>query len=91
MARAGYAPSVRIFEAVACATPVISDWWQGLDTLLTPGKEIIIARTAQDVLSALQSITEDDRRQIGERARQRILAEHTSAHRAAELLSLIHI
>lgn len=85
MARAGYAPSVRIFEAVACATPVISDWWQGLDTLLTPGKEIIIARTAQDVLSALQSITEDDRRQIGERARQRILAEHTSAHRAAEL------
>jgi spore maturation protein CgeB len=56
MIRAGYAPSVRLFEAAACGTPIVSDAWEGLDTFFTPGKEIVIARHTDDVLHALCDI-----------------------------------
>lgn len=85
MIRAGYSPSVRLFEAAACAVPIISDWWEGLDTLLTPDTEILIARSAEDTLRFLGDIPDAERRAIGERARQRVLTEHTAAHRAAQL------
>lgn len=85
MRRAGYAPSVRLFEAAACATPLISDDWEGLDTFFTPGQEILISHSSTDTLTYLQNISEDERRCIGERARTRLLAEHTAAHRAEAL------
>jgi spore maturation protein CgeB len=84
MRRAGYSPSVRLFEAAACGTPIISDDWQGLDTLFAPGRDIIVAGKADDVLSALAT-SESLRGHIGQCGRKRILLEHTSAHRAAEL------
>ncbi|MGN6126796.1 MAG: glycosyltransferase family protein, partial [Humibacter sp.] len=43
-------PSGRMFEAAACGAPIISDWWEGLDTLFTPGEEIVIARSSEDVV-----------------------------------------
>jgi spore maturation protein CgeB len=85
MRRAGYAPSVRLFEAAACATPIISDFWPGLETFFEPEREILIARSAEDVLRYLSDISEAERRALGERARQRALTGHTAAHRAAEL------
>jgi spore maturation protein CgeB len=85
MVAAGYSPSVRLFEAAACATPIISDAWEGLEEILTPGKEILIARTAQDTLRYLREIPDDERLEMGRRARSRVLREHTAAHRAAEL------
>jgi spore maturation protein CgeB len=85
MIAAGHSPSVRLFEAAACGVPIISDWWEGLDTLFEPGREILIARTADDTLRHLRDTTEDDRRAIGHRARQKVLAAHTAAHRAAEV------
>ncbi|MDE2486983.1 MAG: glycosyltransferase [Alphaproteobacteria bacterium] len=85
MIAAGYSPSVRLFEAAACATPIISDVWNGLSTLFTPGREIILARSARDVLAALESTDEPGRRALAEAARRRILAGHTATHRAAEL------
>jgi spore maturation protein CgeB len=85
MVTAGYSPSVRLFEAAACGTPIISDEWAGLDELFTPGEEIVIAHGPDDVLRALREIPEPERRRIGARARRRVLAEHTAAHRAAEL------
>jgi spore maturation protein CgeB len=87
MIRAGYSPSVRLFEAAACGVPIISDWWDGLDTLLEPEREILIARDTDDVMRYLRDTSESQRRAIGGRARARILAEHTAAHRAAELES----
>jgi spore maturation protein CgeB len=84
MAAAGFSPSVRLFEAAACGTPIISDDWEGLDTLLLPGGEILLPASAGAVLAELQ-IPERRRQAIAERARLRILAEHTSRHRAAEL------
>jgi spore maturation protein CgeB len=85
MVRAGYSPSVRLFEAAACAVPIISDYWEGLDTLLTPGKEILVARSAEESLTYLRRLSESERRNIGAAARKRVLARHTAAHRASEL------
>ncbi|GGC78537.1 CgeB family protein [Chelatococcus reniformis] len=85
MIRAGFSPSVRLFEAAACATPIISDVWDGLDTFLTPPGEIAFAAAAGDVLRLLLETSEEERLSMGRRARRRILAAHTAAHRAAEL------
>jgi spore maturation protein CgeB len=85
MIAAGFSPSVRLFEAAACGTPIISDAWDGLDTLFKPGKEILVARSSQDVLGWVRDIPDEERRTIGERARARVLAQHTAGHRAAEL------
>lgn len=85
MVRAGYSPSVRLFEAAACGTPIISDYWDGLETLLKIGEEALVARSPEESLKYLREIGEDERRRIGEAGRRRILAQHTAAHRAAEL------
>jgi len=85
MVKAGYSPSVRLFEAAACATPIISDDWKGLDRLFTPAAEILISTSARDTLAYLRDLGDGDRRAIGEGARQRVLGAHTSRHRAIEL------
>ena len=88
MAAMGWCPSGRLFEAAACACPVLSDEWEGLDRFFTPGEEILLARDAQDALAALE-LGPARLREIGEAARARFLREHTSAHRADELLALL--
>lgn len=85
MIAAGYSPSVRLFEAAACATPIISDWWSGLETIFEPGEEILIAHDAEDTLDYLRRLPEEIRVETGLRARARVMATHTAAHRAAEL------
>lgn len=85
MIAAGWSPSVRLFEAAACATPIISDGWPGLEELFVPGREIIVATGPQDVLAALRGLGEDERMAVGARARARVLAGHTAAHRAETL------
>jgi spore maturation protein CgeB len=85
MLAAGYSPSIRLFEAAACGTPVISDEWQGLSDFFEPDSEIIIARSANDVVRCLTEMSEAERAEIGRRARARVLAAHTAAHRAQEL------
>ncbi len=88
MVAAGWSPSVRLFEAAACGAAILSDQWPGLDQLLTPGKEMLLAATTADVLRILRETTEDARRALGAAARARVLAEHTSDQRAAELEAL---
>lgn len=83
MVAAGWSPSVRLFEAAACATPVISDRWDGLDGLFDPGSEIILADRSDEVVERLTGTGSAGR--IGAAARRRVLAEHTSEHRASEL------
>jgi len=85
MVAAGWSPSVRLFEAAACGTPIVSDHWNGLDELFRPGDEVLVARSSEDVLGILRELTEQERRRIGARARARVLASHTAAHRALEL------
>jgi spore maturation protein CgeB len=90
MIRAGYSPSVRLFEAASCGTPIISDVWEGLDTLFTPGREIVLATTADDVLGALSGLSDKERDAMAASARGRVLNEHTAQHRARTLEAEIH-
>jgi spore maturation protein CgeB len=85
MVRAGYSPSVRLFEAAACGTPIISDWWEGLDTFFTIGEEILVSDGPGQSLQYLRELSDEERRAIGARARARVLSSHTAAHRAEEL------
>ena len=89
MARAGYSPSVRLFEAAACATPIVSDRWAGLDEVFTPGEEIVVADGPGDVARAL-ALGDEELQAIGARARERVLRSHTAEHRAAELEAHVH-
>ena len=82
MVARGWSPSVRLFEAAACAAPIVSDRWAGLDTLFAPDREIVLADTAADVLAALDRA---DAAALGQAAQARVLAEHTAAHRAEQL------
>jgi spore maturation protein CgeB len=84
MRRMGWSPSVRLFEAASCGTPVISDDWRGLSELLPPAEAIVIAEGPEDVLAAL-ALPEARRRAIGGAARRRVLAAHTGRARAREL------
>ncbi len=89
MIAAGYSPSVRLFEASACGTAILSDDWPGLDTFLTPGEEILIVESAEQVAGLLRDLPEADRVRLGEHARDRILAEHTSAERALQFERIV--
>jgi spore maturation protein CgeB len=88
MARLGYCPSGRLFEAAACSTPILSDAWEGLDRFFEPGREILLARTSDEAVEAL-SLPADVLGRIGRAARERVLAEHTALHRALELERLV--
>ena len=89
MVAAGWSPSVRLFEAAACGAAIISDRWPGIDHFLTPGTEILLPSTTEEVVQILADTHDDDRRAIGLAARARIVAEHTAEHRAEELESLV--
>ena len=89
MIAAGYSPSVRLFEAAACGVPIISDYWDGLTSLFEEGSEILIARTTEDVQRYFNEIPDGERKQIGERARQKVLKAHTAKARAAELVAYV--
>jgi spore maturation protein CgeB len=88
MAAMGWCPSGRLFEATACGAAVLSDWWEGLDAFFEPGREILVAGDTQDVLDAIAR-SPDDLGRIGLAARDRTLAEHTSARRARQLIGLL--
>ena len=81
----GYSPSVRLFEAAACGTPVISDVWPGLESIFAPGSEILPARSAHDVIACLQEMSEGQRVRIAKAARDRVLIEHSGTNRASQL------
>jgi spore maturation protein CgeB len=85
MRRYGWSPSTRLFEAAACGACIVSDTWPGLDALLAPEVEVLLAETRADVLRHLAAMTPERRQRIGAAARQRVLAEHTYARRAAQL------
>ena len=87
MAAYGWCPSGRLFEAAACGAPLLTDAWEGLETFFTPGDEILLARCSDDVLAALDHSTAQ-LAHMARRARERVLAQHTAAHRAHQLQTL---
>jgi spore maturation protein CgeB len=90
MARMGYCPSGRLFEAAACGVPIISDYWEGLEHFLTPGSEIITVNAAEDVLDALR-MEDHQHDKIAAAARDRTLTEHSAQQRAKELENMLSV
>lgn len=84
MARMGYCPSGRLFEAAACGVAIVSDEWAGLETFFEPDVDIIVARTTEDVIAAMK-LSRAELEKIARAGRKRVLESHTAAHRAAEL------
>ena len=83
MAESGYCPSGRLFEAAACGVAILSDEWEGLDRFFVPGEELLVAATAEDTLAAID-LSDAEIVRIAEAGRERVLAQHTSDHRASE-------
>jgi spore maturation protein CgeB len=88
MAALGFCPSGRLFEAAACGCPLVTDLWTGLDLFFAPGDELIAAESSADVLAALQ-LSDAELARIARAARERVLGEHSSAHRALTLIELL--
>lgn len=89
MARFGFSPPTRVFEAAGAGACLMTDAWDGIEMFLEPGREVLIADSAEQVNQHLRAIGPVLARQIGERARARMLREHTYAHRAVQLESLL--
>ena len=89
MARTGFSPPTRVFEAAGAGACVLSDAWAGLDRFLEPGREVLAARDADDVVDNLRRLSEPTARAIGRAARRRVLAEHTYEHRACQFETVI--
>jgi spore maturation protein CgeB len=85
MISAGWSPSVRLFEAAAIGTPIISDPWPGVRAFFEPGEEILIAHSSEQVVGYLSDLDEARREAIAAAARRRVLASHTPERRALEL------
>jgi spore maturation protein CgeB len=88
MARWGFCPSGRLFEAALCGAAQITDMWDGLDAFFEPGSEIFVARSTEDVLSAVHA-SPGELERVGLAAQRRALESHTSAHRARQLVALV--
>lgn len=85
MARYGFSPATRVFEAAGAAACLITDAWEGLETFFEPGTEVLVARNGDEVAQHVQTLEASSAREVGQAAYRRVLSEHTYAHRAAQL------
>jgi spore maturation protein CgeB len=88
MARWGYCPSGRFFEAAACGTAIVTDWFEGLDYFFDPNRELLVVSSAEEVISAIR-LPDSELMKFAAKARERVLDEHTGERRARELVSAI--
>jgi spore maturation protein CgeB len=89
MARYGFSPATRVFEAAGAGACLITDDWEGVDTFFEPGSELLVARSGDEVAAHVEALRPETGRKIGQAALQRVRAEHTYAHRAAQLDALL--
>jgi spore maturation protein CgeB len=89
MARYGFSPATRVFEAAGAGACLITDAWEGIELFLEPGSEVLVAATGDEVAAHVETTDEASARRIGAAARRRVLAEHTYARRVAQLELLL--
>jgi spore maturation protein CgeB len=90
MARYGFSPATRVFEAAGAGACIITDYWEGIDFFFEPGKEILVAKTGDEVAAILSELTEEKATAIGKAAYKKVLSSHTYSHRAAQLEKLLY-
>jgi spore maturation protein CgeB len=91
MARYGFSPPTRVFEAAGAGACLITDAWEGIELFLEPEREVLVARSGEEVAELLRGLTPDRARRIGQAALRRILAEHTYAHRAVQVETVLSV
>jgi spore maturation protein CgeB len=89
MARYGFSPPTRIFEAAGAGACIITDSWAGIEQFLEPGTEILVAQNGDAVISALRGLDPARRERLARGARKRILSQHTYLHRARRVHELL--
>lgn len=89
MASVGFSPATRVFEAAGAAACLVTDAWEGIELFLEPGREVLVARSGDDVAEILRTLTPERARAIGRAAKQRVLAGHTYAERARQVEALL--
>jgi spore maturation protein CgeB len=89
MARYGYSPATRVFEAAGAGACIITDLWEGVDMFFEPGKEILVASGGEAVTRLVQALDMEEARTMGRNARRRVLAEHTYQHRAGQVVAVL--
>lgn len=89
MARYGFSPATRVFEAAGAGACMITDAWKGIELFLEPDRECLVASSGDDVVRHLRALSVERAREIGEAAKRRVLAEHTYDHRAREVDALL--
>jgi spore maturation protein CgeB len=89
MARYGFSPATRVFEAAGAGACVVTDYWEGIELFLEPDREVLVASDGEDVAEYLRSIGAHTCRAIGRAVRRRVLAEHTYDHRAVQVEQLL--
>ncbi|HEX2230498.1 MAG TPA: glycosyltransferase [Candidatus Binatia bacterium] len=89
MARRGFSPPTRLFEAAGAAACLISDAWEGIEDFLEPGRECLVAEDGHAVGEIVKDLSESRAREIGRAALQRIIAQHTYAHRAEHVETIL--
>lgn len=85
MARIGYSPATRVFEAAGAGACLITDAWEGIEQFLAPDEEVLVARDGEDVARILHGLTPERAKAIGAAARRRVLAQHTYQLRAEQI------
>ncbi|RFZ82771.1 hypothetical protein DYU05_11425 [Mucilaginibacter terrenus] len=88
MAKMGFSPATRVFEAAGAGACIITDYWLGIDFFFEPGKEILVAQNGDEVADILKNLSQEDAKAIGQAAKKRVLALHTYANRAKEVQKL---
>jgi spore maturation protein CgeB len=90
MARYGFSPATRVFEAAGAGACLITDEWEGIELFLEPGSEVLVARDGAEVAEHLRSLTPERARAIGEAGMRRVLDQHTYAHRARQVDAVLN-
>ena len=91
MARYGFSPATRVFEACGAGACLFSDTWKGIEEFLEPEREVIVVRDGRDLAQRLHSLMPQQSRAIGQAAYRRVLAQHTYSHRVAQLETLLDV
>lgn len=89
MARYGFSPATRVFEAAGAGACLITDDWEGIELFLDPGSEVLVARDGAEVAAHLDRLSPERARHIGDAARRRVIAEHTYTHRAEQVDTIL--
>ena len=89
MARYGFSPATRVFEAAGAGACIITDYWEGIDFFFEPGQEILVAKDGDEVAAIMAELTTEQARAIGQAAYRKVLAGHTYGHRVEQLEQLL--